>query len=428
VNLQCQDIDELLVDFLYHELEEPRAQAFQAHVDGCARCGAELSSLARMRQALHALPEAEPSPAVSARLLHEAARRAPKSEEERGGVLAWIRGFFGPLARHPAWAGAIASIIVVVGLAGVLTLSRRSVPADLSTTRSVEPAAAAPAPPAAPPSNLHYGDTLKAEAPATVPAVSEDKPAAEPKAGKLDRVGRTTTPAEEGTIRPVRGEKKKAAVPSLDESAEGLSAPKDAEKLRDVDLGRARQAEQGNDDRKQGAGAPAGGDSAGNERAKSSLQPSAAQAAPAQTEYRADPQKGVSKESPSAAKPSKAPSMPASKMPAPEPTTAAHRSLGGAREQDKAQEKAPPTPPELHQQARKQATSGACVEALTIRDQIARVDPGYFNKNVAGDAEINRCLEQQRRSKADSKRPAAPSQPDEAEKKVDDKASKDAAH
>jgi len=443
VNLQCQDIDELLVDFLYHELEEPRAKAFQAHVDGCARCGAELSSLARMRQALHALPEAEPSPAVSARLLHEAARRAPKpAEQERGGVLAWIRGFFAPLARHPAWAGGIASVVVVAGLAGMLTFSRK-VPLDTAASRSVEhvatpePAPAYPPPAAAAPSPPPQNDeTVKAglkEAPAAVPAVAEDKPAAQPKAGKLERVGRTTTPAEEGTIRG-RPEKKKAAGPSFDAPADGLKA---GEKQRDLDLGRATETAPAkdfnnaplNDDRKrQGAGAPAGSDVSGNERAKSAAPPPAAAGeasrAPADAEYRAEPAKELSKESAPVAKPSKAAPMPATKSPPPVqqqelPTVTANR---GAREQDKA-------PPEkLHQEARKQATSGACTEALTIRDRIARVDPGYFNKNVAGDAEINRCVEQQRRNKADSKRPASPSRMDEAEKKVDDKASKDAAH
>jgi anti-sigma factor RsiW len=82
--MQCRDIDELMVEFLYQELEGERLADFQKHVEGCAHCGAEMKSLMRTRQALRALPEAEPSPAVSARLLHEAAKRTAPAPERAG--------------------------------------------------------------------------------------------------------------------------------------------------------------------------------------------------------------------------------------------------------------------------------------------------------------------------------------------------------
>ena len=62
--LQCRDIDELMVDFLYRELDASRGDAFRTHVATCPRCGAELASLERTRQAMRALPEAEPPQAV----------------------------------------------------------------------------------------------------------------------------------------------------------------------------------------------------------------------------------------------------------------------------------------------------------------------------------------------------------------------------
>src|SRR5688572_3956204 len=117
--MQCKDIDELMVDFLYQELDDEQMQAWNTHVGGCARCGQEIQSLQRTRQALRALPELEPSPAVSTRLLHEAGKRAARAEG--GGVLDWLHRLVGPIIAHPAWAAA-ASLLIVVGVAGFLSM------------------------------------------------------------------------------------------------------------------------------------------------------------------------------------------------------------------------------------------------------------------------------------------------------------------
>src|SRR6185503_6501515 len=117
--MECRDIDELMVDFIYQELDAEKTEAFRTHVSGCARCGAEIQSLQRTRQALRSLPEAEPSPAVSARLLHEAGKRAAKAEA--GGFFGWLAKMIGPVMAHPAWAAA-ASLLLVAGVAGFLSL------------------------------------------------------------------------------------------------------------------------------------------------------------------------------------------------------------------------------------------------------------------------------------------------------------------
>ena len=42
--LNCNDIDGLMMDRLYSELADDRAHAFEAHVEGCARCQGEASA------------------------------------------------------------------------------------------------------------------------------------------------------------------------------------------------------------------------------------------------------------------------------------------------------------------------------------------------------------------------------------------------
>ncbi len=114
--MQCTDINELMMDFIYRELEVTREDEFRAHVASCSRCGAELASLERTRSALRELPDAEPPAAVTARLLHEAAKRMPRaSEEQHGGILSWLAGLFRPVMAHPGWAAA-ASLVVLVGV------------------------------------------------------------------------------------------------------------------------------------------------------------------------------------------------------------------------------------------------------------------------------------------------------------------------
>ena len=43
--MQCRDIDELMVDYLYQELDAARMTELEAHMHGCARCEAEIARL-----------------------------------------------------------------------------------------------------------------------------------------------------------------------------------------------------------------------------------------------------------------------------------------------------------------------------------------------------------------------------------------------
>lgn len=177
--LQCRDIDELMIDFLYQELETPRADAFKAHLATCPRCGQELQSLQRVRGAVRELPEAEPPQSVTAKLLHEAAKRARPvvREDERRGFAGWLGSFFKPIVMHPAWAAA-ASLILVLG--AVVYFKART---DVSEKPQSHPGMTARA------------EEAKAAAPAAVPPAG-GMPAQDPAPQAHGVATTTATPAE----------------------------------------------------------------------------------------------------------------------------------------------------------------------------------------------------------------------------------------
>ena len=74
---------ELLLDFVYGELDEARRRAFEEHLPGCARCQQEVASFGRVRTAAkRLLPSVEPTApltgALHTQLMHAAAQRQPR--------------------------------------------------------------------------------------------------------------------------------------------------------------------------------------------------------------------------------------------------------------------------------------------------------------------------------------------------------------
>jgi hypothetical protein len=119
-----QDIDALLISALYGELTPADEARLQTHLDSHP---ADRTALADLTVARNAVRESriltvqlEPPQAVSALLLQEAARRAPKPAkvEEREG---WFQRFVRSFASHPAMAAA-AMLVLVVGVAGTMYL------------------------------------------------------------------------------------------------------------------------------------------------------------------------------------------------------------------------------------------------------------------------------------------------------------------
>jgi hypothetical protein len=142
-------MDELMMDWLYNELDPPSSARVAEHMGACARCAAEIGALRRTREAFRDLTDVEPPASLSAILLHEAARRGPQSSPapsepaRSGGFWTWVQERFRPLALHPA-ATAVATLVLVGGVAGALYVRH----GDMGTSSREEPApVAAPAPP-----------------------------------------------------------------------------------------------------------------------------------------------------------------------------------------------------------------------------------------------------------------------------------------
>jgi hypothetical protein len=158
--LQCRDIDSLMMDWLYQELDTVTSAPFDAHVDGCARCRAELDSLARTREAMQALPAHESPSSITAILMHEAAKRAPAparaaavplGDGEGGrGFFGWLASLLDPIVAHPA-ATALATLVLVAGVAGSMYLrGEHRVATPVIASHTEAPPASEPARPERP--------------------------------------------------------------------------------------------------------------------------------------------------------------------------------------------------------------------------------------------------------------------------------------
>ena len=122
-----QDIDALLISALYGELTLADEARLQTHLDSHPGDRTALADLTLARNAVRESRilqvQLDPPQSVSALLLQEAARRAPKmvpvkSDQEREG---WFQRFVRSFVAHPAFAAA-AMLVLVVGIAGTMYL------------------------------------------------------------------------------------------------------------------------------------------------------------------------------------------------------------------------------------------------------------------------------------------------------------------
>lgn len=158
------DFDALLMGALYGELSAVEESRLQAHLAAHPADQQIFHELTRTREAIRAGVAAafvEPPQAISALLLQEAARRAPKIAPETSGAAEgggrWMRWLTSLLA-HPGLAAA-AMLVVVVGVAGSMYLRGSAKLAETTAPMSSQPAATAPSQaPAASPSGAARGD------------------------------------------------------------------------------------------------------------------------------------------------------------------------------------------------------------------------------------------------------------------------------
>src|SRR6185312_6971926 len=119
-----QDIDALLIGALYGELTPADEARLSEHLESHPADKTALDDLKSARERVRASrifeAQTEPPQAISAVLLQEAARRAPrKAAVSDGERESWFQRFVKSFMAHPAMAAA-AMLVVVVGVAGTL--------------------------------------------------------------------------------------------------------------------------------------------------------------------------------------------------------------------------------------------------------------------------------------------------------------------
>src|SRR5262245_55868751 len=118
-----QDIDALLIGALYGELTPADEARLAAHLDSHPADRGALDDLKSARQAVRESRifdlQLDPPQAVSALLLQEAHRRAPKRVVREDAKEGWFARFTRAFMAHPAMAAA-AMLVLVVGVAGTL--------------------------------------------------------------------------------------------------------------------------------------------------------------------------------------------------------------------------------------------------------------------------------------------------------------------
>lgn len=117
------DIDALLIGALYSELTPADEARLAAHFESHPGDRTALAVMTDTRQAVRESRilqvHFDPPQAISALLLQEAARRAPKKVEQKEPSEGWFARFMRSFVAHPAMAAA-AMLVIVIGVAGTM--------------------------------------------------------------------------------------------------------------------------------------------------------------------------------------------------------------------------------------------------------------------------------------------------------------------
>jgi hypothetical protein len=134
--MDCPRASELLVEYLYQELDSTLVVPFEAHVASCPRCAEQLQAFKATRAAVQSLPELEPPAEVTQGLIATAAQAlSPKTT-----FWDYLRRSLRFAVMHPAMTAAV-TLLVVVGIS--FYAYRQSSP----PSRVPRPAALPPEPP-----------------------------------------------------------------------------------------------------------------------------------------------------------------------------------------------------------------------------------------------------------------------------------------
>jgi hypothetical protein len=435
------DIDALLIGSLYGELSSADEARLQAHLESHPADRTALHGLERARNLVRESRilqvQLDPPQSVTALLMQEAARRAPRTPRAEDG---WFQRFLRSFVAHPAMAAAT-MLVLVLGVAGTLYLRQgdkhlssgtASAPVEQMAAGQPETVTAAPASPA-----IVQGDSTaqggkdgfkvdlvdgesegkgagaKAdEAPPRAAQAEPEKVAKESAPAADEPRAKTPPPADPKLRKSAPTAKPSARFESKAETAkqEPPEAPRSSGPNRVLEVGTpqrapldiADDAETKSADRNRDSG---GGGFAGNAPSAPAPTPQAAPPAdpkPAQSTSRnVEPPSGrVSRGSGAATSTPPAPTtIPASPPPPPPPAR-----------NDAAKDKAAVVKGQLEENRRDNASSelawardtharvisqvraGKCPDAARLALSLSQQAPAYYEANVLHDRELKDCV------------------------------------
>jgi hypothetical protein len=367
-----QDIDALLIGALYGELTPADEARLAAHLESHPADKSALEGMKATRDSVRASRifevQTDPPQAVSALLLQEAARRAPRRAPEPEARESWFHRFVRSFMAHPAMAAA-AMLVLVVGVAGTLYMRHGDQFAEktmdqapaASTERADNVAMPPPAETAAQGSSYDVGL-------AEQPQVGGAKDAEKAEAPKLDRKVQppkaTATASSDGdnfAKAPRHSKKGYVEVTTPDRMPKDLDKNDEGGEI----AGNALY----------GRGAPGAGAAATNAPAPPPPPPPQVAQAPMDD-------KPVAPSKPAAPAPSKTVAKAPAQEPTPQPQTAAGPATDrGLYAWAAAQ----------HRTAVEKAKKGDCAGAATLAVQVKTRDPDYYAQYMKGDRELKGC-------------------------------------
>jgi hypothetical protein len=350
-----------LLELLYGELPEVDAVRTEEEVAGDAELVTALADFRSVRSLFADLPQEDPPPAVSAKVLAAAAEAAApiaaarSASDEPRGFFVWLGNLFRPLAYHPGLA-AVATLVVVGGVAGALYVTGKDKMARPGAS-SEQPAQSAVADKRAPaaspdPSGALMGKGKDDDAPARELKAAEESAAAED--NEVDSNAPVPQKARATRRQRVKTEKPRPKPDSargfLDDGVEATGKSVfggDSDRRRD----KTRDSRQ--------AGPSGGATSSGG------------------------------KKSPVTTPTTKPPPPPAD--PAPEPVTAADSSVSEAQGESADSSKKSNEAKSLHKQALFRAKKGDCSTVVKLGARIRKIDSYFYDTVHLRDSSVQRC-------------------------------------
>lgn len=412
--VERHDIDALLIGSLYGELSSADEALLQAHLESHPADRGALADLTRAREVVRASRilqvQYDPPQSISALLVQEAARRAPRAPASEGWFARFVRSF----VAHPAMAAA-AMLVLVVGVAGTLHLRKGDQFAQQTIPTSSMPAPAAPATippaPADPAAGLLETDGARDQAPspaAGAPAANAgyqvdlaDDPAAPSEKKQKQERARLAAPLEEPNLQQAAPRKepadKEGKLQKAAEPDEGAAQKKKSDRKVGIEVTTPSPAPLDLDGETKGA---SGGYGAAGDEARPRAAKPAPSRAPTTTAAPADD--SFAKEPPFSATVAPAPITSAETAAPPPPPRAA---TGASRSTDRTVGRAGPPPAEprtdtpttswsrdQHARVVAQVRAGNCRDAAVLALELSTRDLAYFQSNVETDRSVKDCL------------------------------------